>query len=95
MIDWNGFVELENYKTGTLSQTFYDKMVDKLIKEGVLSLEETNNYFLSTGSITVSPRHSRMWRSVLYFNKRKDAEEYAKIKYSGALFHVSVHKNTL
>ncbi len=92
MVDWKKFVELEKYEAGTPSKGAYDKMVDALLDTGVLSLEQTNNYFISAAGMGVLPRDSRTLFP-LYFRKQKDAKEYAEIKYSGAKFPVSVHKN--
>lgn len=93
MVDWKEFVELEKYEAGTPSKRAYDKMVDGLLDAGVLSLDSRNNYFISAAGMGVIPRDSRSL-TPLHFTKEKDAEEYAEIKYFGAEFSVSVHKNS-
>lgn len=45
---------------------------------------------LDAGVLSLSSKN----KYFIYFTKRKDAKEYAEIKYSDALFPVGVHRNT-
>ncbi|MFW9853176.1 MAG: hypothetical protein ACFFDS_09545 [Candidatus Thorarchaeota archaeon] len=92
MVDWRLFIEKQDYRQGTRSQEEYDKMVDELLKSNILSLEPEGNYCLIGCSIVVSPRHSRLWRPILYFTRRSDAKDYAKLKFSKAQYGVDIHK---
>ena len=92
MVDWNEFVRKEDFREGTPSKRAYDEVVDGLLDAGVLSLNHKNNYFISAAGMGILPRDSRSLMP-LYFRKKKDAEKYAEIKYSGAMYPVSVHKN--
>jgi hypothetical protein len=67
-------------------------MVKKLLDSGIFSFESEGNYQLEGCGIIVSPRASGLWRPVLYFTERKDAEEYAKLEYSNAQYEVTVNK---
>lgn len=76
------------YCRGDPSLKYYE-MVDKLVESGVFSFESKGNYQLTGCGVVVSPR-SRM--SVLYFTNFKDAEKYAKLNFSDALYEVTVDK---
>lgn len=93
MANWNEFVRLEEYEEGTPSRRAYDKAVDELLDKGFLSFNSENNFFISAAGMGVLPRDSRTL-TPLYFTKQKDAKDYAEIKYSGAMFPVSVHRNS-
>lgn len=91
-IDWKEFIKKEDYRQETQSQKEFDETVDKLLESGVLSLEPNGNYQIVTGNLVLSPHHSRIWRPVLYFTQKSDAEEYAKIKFSDAMYPVDIQR---
>lgn len=60
-----------------------------MLETGILSFEPKGNYQLTASGVVVSP-HLRM--SELYFTKNSDALNYAKAKYSNALYDVEISK---
>jgi hypothetical protein len=67
-------------------------MVKELLDSGIFSFKPEGNYQLERCGVIVSPRASGLWRPILYFTKRKDAEKYAELKYANAQYEVTINK---
>jgi len=67
-------------------------MVKELLDSGIFSFKSQGNYQLEGCGVIVSPRASGLWRPVLYFTRRKDAEKYAEIEFENAQYEVTVNK---
>lgn len=63
-----------------------------MLKSGIFSFNSEGNYQLEGCGVIVSPRASGLWRPVLYFTRRRDAEKYAELKYTNAQYEVTVNK---
>jgi len=74
----------------------YDNMLKDLLKNDVLSMNETNNFSIWACGVVCNPRLRVLWGMLVYFTKQQYAEEYAKIKFANALYTYSIveHKKT-
>ena len=91
-VNWQSFIDKENYRQGTHSQEIYDKEVEKLVDAGILSYSPENNFVLMGCGVVVSPCSSHLWKPVLYFTRKKDAIKYAELEYGNAQYNVFVEK---
>lgn len=72
MVDWEGFVELEDSPSCT-DKKLYNSAIDNLFNLNVLTF--SREYFVNREGVCVNPRKNG--GPVLYFSRKKDAIDYA------------------
>lgn len=87
-IDWKDFIEKAK-EYDARGRPGYTETAEKLLDEGILSLDMKNNYQLTACGVIVSPR---LRMSILYFARDSDALEYTRAKYQNALYEVEISK---
>ncbi len=90
-VDWKSIEELRaNYRQGTYSEEFYNKILDYLIGQNILSSKADENFSLVTqGNLNIGPEYSL---GAMYFTREDDAREYKKTRYGNAQYPISIHK---
>jgi hypothetical protein len=83
-VDWEKFFEVERSR----DEDGYQKLLDMLKKEKVLTFSEENSYMILAGGLDGSPLSHGLLR--MYFPEKDDALRYASAKYSGAMYEVRI-----
>ena len=85
-VNWENFVQSEKDR----QECLYGETTDKLLELGVFSLNP-KKFFISGESICLNPRLRLDGGPVLYFVNKSDAQKYAEIAYSDAMYPVRVY----